>query len=330
MASDETALALGKELLRIWEDQSAFNLLFRQPPTTDLEMAQQVKDFVLLTESELHELMRTMSWKTHRNTPVMVNHGHRQDEVADVFKCMLSIFQITRQTPETLFQSYWDKTMVVRQRYQEEWVRQVNRPCAIIDIDQVLCDYITGICWWLHHYAGFPAEPLQRLVDAQAYINAESLKIPEERWKALKHEFRVTGAKRNLPFFGGAQTFLRDLRERGLQIVILTSRPVDRYPNVYTDTLLWLERHELVYDFIWWATDKGERLIEGGLRDHARLFVDDERRFIDQVIPLKIPCYWMRRDGFRRDVDSPIVHTVKSFKEIVDHYDHTNREKQNA
>jgi hypothetical protein len=55
MASDDTALALGKELIRIWEDQAAFNLLFRQPPANDLEMAKQVRDFVLLTESELHE-----------------------------------------------------------------------------------------------------------------------------------------------------------------------------------------------------------------------------------------------------------------------------------
>lgn len=330
MASvDDHALALGKELIRIWEDQAAFNLLFRQPPTNDLEMAEQVRDFVVYTESELHELMRTMSWKKHRNAPVLVNHGHRQDEVADVFKCVLSLLQITGQTPETLFASYWDKTAVVRQRYQEEWVRQINQPCAIIDIDNVLCDYITGILRWLHrHDSGVPEATLQRLADEGAYVNAETLGIPDERWKRLKHEFRVSGGKRYLSAFGGATSFLRALKERGLQIVILTSRPVDRYPNIYTDTLLWLERNDLPFDFIWWATDKGERVIEGGLRQHAKLFVDDERKYVDQMIQLKIPTYWMRRDGFRRDVDSPLVHTVNSFQQIVDHYDFTRDGKK--
>src|SRR5688572_6190127 len=63
---DERALQLGTDLLRIWEDQRAFNTLFREPPTNADEMTSQTRDFVLYTEDELHELLRTTKWKQHR------------------------------------------------------------------------------------------------------------------------------------------------------------------------------------------------------------------------------------------------------------------------
>lgn len=328
--TDDRALALGKELIRLWEDQAAFNLLFREQPTTDIQMAEQAHDFVTYTGSELHELLRTMPWKKHRNTPVLVNRGHMRDEIADVFKCVISLFQICGQTPETVIEAYWSKTAVVRQRYQEEWVKRLDQPCALVDIDEVLCDYISGICDWLHRYAKtlVPQERLQHLIDSHAYINSESLGISGEEWKKVKHEFRVSGAKRWLPAFADARPFLHALRRRGLQVVLLTSRPVDRYPNLYTDTLLWLERNELPYDFIWWSLDKGERVLEAGLREHARLFVDDDRRYIDQISNIGIPSYWIQRGSssrVRMD-DTPNIHPVLSLQEAVDHYDHTLRE----
>ena len=332
MESNERALALGKELIRIWEDQAAFNLLFRQPPTNDFEMAEQAHDFVTYTESELHELLRTLPWKKHRNIPVSVNRGHMRDEVADVFKCVLSLFQIVGQTPETVVEAYWSKTAVVRQRYQEEWVKRIDRPCAVVDIDQVLCDYITGICDWIHRYSSsmVPIERLQSIITTRAYVNAQRLGIDEEAWKKLKHEFRVSGGKRFLPAFPDAHVFLTALQRRGLQIVLLTSRPVDRYPNIYTDTLLWLDRNELPYDFIWWAHDKGERVLEAGLRQHVRLFLDDDRRFIDQISKLGIPSYWVQRGVAlaHPDTDAPNVHPVTNLQSVVDHYDHTIRETE--
>lgn len=328
--TDDRALALGRELIRLWEDQAAFNLLFRQPPKDEVEMAQQVHDFVTLTESELHELLRTLPWKKHRNIPVAVNRGHMRDEIADVLKCAVSIFQICGQTPETLIEAYWSKTAVVRQRYQEEWVKRLDQPCAIIDIDQVLCDYISGMGGWLRHYAShlIAADHVLKLIMDRAYLNSESLGISGEEWKRLKHEFRVSGAKRWLPAFQDARPFLEAIRRRGMQIVLLTSRPVDRYPNLYTDTLLWLERHSLPYDFILWSLDKGERVLESGLREHVRLFVDDDRRFIDQMSQLGILCYWLDRGSSSRVrlTDTPNVHPVLSLQEVVDHYDHTLRE----
>jgi hypothetical protein len=333
MASEhDRAFEIGYAFLKLWEDQAAFNLLFRQPPTDETVMAEQVKDFVVYAESELHELLRTLRWKKHRNKPVSQNRGHTRDEAADVLKCMISLFQIIGLTPETMIEAYWDKTAVVRQRYNEEWKQRLAQPCALVDIDMVLCDYVTGVCNWLHRYATnyVPAVRLQQVLSERLYINAENLGLREEVWKKIKHELRVSGAKRFFPAYQDALPFLNAVRRRGLQIVLLTSRPVDRYPNLYTDTLLWLDRNQLPFDFILWSFDKAEVVLEEGLREHVRLFADDNKHFVDQVAQLGIQVFWVCRDTKATvTADSrPNVHLVGALKQVVDIYDSMMKETE--
>lgn len=311
---------------QIWDDQLAFNRQLRPLPSTPEERAAQVKDFVLYTTSELFELLRVFKWKEHRAGEVRDNARQMDDELADILKCTLSLYQICGWTPERMIQAYWLKTAVVRQRYQEEWIGEVQRPCAVVDIDNVLCDYVSGICDWLGMtYSAYVAEWKQA-----GYINARSLGVTEERWQDLKHEFRVSGAKRSLPAFGDAAPFLWALRRRNLQIVLLTSRPVDRYPNIYTDTLAWLQRYKLPFDYIWWATDKAEKVIESALRPHIRLIVDDDLKYIQQYTAFDLESYWLRRHSVptEEQPSSPLIHTVKNLQQVVDHYDARIREQE--
>lgn len=320
---------IGRELFRIWEDQAAFNALIRQPPASPKEIAQQARDFVLYTEDELHELLRTLSWKSHRKGSTRANPAHTTDEAADVFKCFLSLMQILGFTPDTLFAAYWHKTAVVRQRYQEEWIRNVDGPCVVVDIDNVLCDYTVGICQW---YARHPRctvatrERMQAMILRRDWVNARTLGIEADEWQDLKHEFRSTGGKRQLPMHSDAPAFLQAMRGRGVQIVLLTSRPIDRYPNIYTDTLLWLQHHSLPFDFIWWGLDKAERVLEAGMRPHIQMVVDDDPRFVLQFASLGLPCVWLHRGITGAAVhttpeQAPLVHPAFSLSEAVNIFD---------
>lgn len=334
-ANDERALKLGTQLLAIWEDQRAFNTLFREPPTNADEMTSQTRDFVLYTEDELHELLRTTKWKRHRRGTTGDNPAHRMDECADVFKCMLSIFQIQGLTPEVLVDAYWKKTAVVRQRYQEEWVKTLDRPCAIVDIDNVLCDYSCGIVQWMLNEPEcrllVGVERLETLRESPRYINADVLGIRDEFWKNIKHQFRVSGGKRTLPVLPDARPFLQSLHGRNLQIVLLTSRPIDRYPNIYTDTLLWLQENELPFDFVWWSLDKAERVLEGDLRQYVKMVVDDDMKYLRPFLDLGLQCYHVDRYNdpvTRAATTSPLLHPVTSLREVIVHLDNTIREHE--
>lgn len=328
LPTDTADLALGRAIREIWTDQAAFNRLFRQPPSSAQELAEQVRSFVLYTESELHELLRTTRWKEHRKLALQPNRPHMIEEGVDVFKCVLSILQILGMTPEELILEYWQKTRVVRQRYQEEWASRVEAPCAVVDIDNVLADYITGLCDWILCTPAWrravDMDAVHEILATRRWINADALDITQEQWKRLKHDFRTSGGKRTLPVFPEARGFLERCRAEELQIVLLTSRPIDRYPNLYTDTLNWLIANHLPFDFIWWSHDKAERVLEGNLREHVRFAVDDDLAYVRQLSALGIPTYWRTHATFVSAIhpaDLPTnVRPVTSLAEILPHY----------
>lgn len=322
---------MNEDFERVWDDQASFNRLLRPAPTTETEMIQQAQLFVLGMTSELHELLRLFQWKPHRRDDKPNNPAHRRDELADVFKYFLSLCQACGLAPSELLDAYWLKSAVVRQRYQEEWLSHLDRPCAVVDIDQVICNYVDGLCDWIQENWGSVRAVNLMKARSGMWINAGTLGITEEEWKDLKHNFRVSSAKQTLPIFADARPFLDALRRRNLQIILLTSRPIDRYPNLYADTLAWLTNNQLPFDFIWWATDKAERLIEGEVRHWVRLIVDDDLRYLVQYSKAELHSYWLQRaraETLRNE--GPLIHPVTSLQQVVDHYDERIRETEKA
>jgi NTP pyrophosphatase (non-canonical NTP hydrolase) len=305
------------QLQAIWEDQRAFNLLLRKPPQSEEELADQVSAFVLYTTSELHELLRAVPWKKHRKVPVLENHAHLEEEGMDTFKCVLSILQIIGvENWEQLIELYWRKTAVVRQRYQEEWIAKIDGPCVIVDIDNVLCDYITGFLDWLEVKGHLNYAVLNILRTERPYLNAQSVGVTPEQWMDLKHQFRVSGAKRQLPLFPDAFMFLHRMRCEGFKIILLTSRPIDRYPNIFTDTIMWLNYHRLPYDFVWWSLDKHERLVQvKDIKQYVRFAVDDDCRFVEQFASIGIKTFWLNRDGLRHEERNNVTQ-IESLSDI--------------
>jgi len=318
------------EFDRIWEDQAAFNAQLRSVPHTEEDRTRLTKDFVLYLESELHELLRLQDWKGHRRTEQHDNPAHRHEELVDAFKILISLCQYQgMESPDMLFSAYWLKTAVVKHRYQEEWKGTLQRPCAVIDIDNVLCDYVRGFCDWLfnNEYLLKHRQPnvdwqirLVEIRDAGPWINAKVLGVTEEDWQQLKHGFRISGGKRVLPVYPDARPFLDAVRRRNLQIVLLTSRPVDRYPNLYSDTLAWLSNNDLPFDYIWWANDKAEKVVEADIRKHIRLIVDDDPKFIRQYGQVGLNTYWLDRRATLASVPEG-AHRIDTLQGVIRHYD---------
>jgi hypothetical protein len=313
------------DLKELWDDQAAFNRLLRALPANEDERMQQTREIVLHLESELHELLATYSWKFHRNRPHVLNTAQREEELVDIFKFFLTLAQIQGTSVDSLVEAYWRKTAVVRQRYAQEWVHRVNRPYVVVDIDGVLCDYAAGFSQWIiNRTPGLVDEVArQRTLDDHRWLDAESIGITRHEWATHQHEFRVTGGNRALPAFMDAVPFLRNCRAAGYLIVLLTSRPIDRYPNIYTDTVQWLTRQGMEFDIVWWAQHKGDFLaLQSMPHDWFRFYVDDDLTFVQQVAKTGYaPVYWLRRGmdappGL--DVGAGVI-PVSSLTQVVRH-----------
>lgn len=310
----------------IWDDQEAFNSLLREHPRSEEQITEFLRDMSLNLHSEIDELMRTTTWKRHRRSSThRPNRDHRLEELIDTFKLWLTTVQGLEYTPDEIVQAYWRKSMVVRQRHSEEWIKKLDRPSVVIDIDNVLCDYTVGFLEWvLHRYPRF-GEAAQRLMVARRFVAGPAdLGASEVEWQEMKHEFRSRGHKRFLPTMPGAREFLLWCRGQGYLIILLTSRPIDRYPNLYTDTLWWLKNNELfLQDWLWWSGNKGECLLEHHAAKWVKFVVEDDPRHVEQFLRVGLTVYWMHTTNFGRTLvyEGPSehrdrLHIVRGLSEI--------------
>ena len=95
----------------------------------------------------------------------------------------------------------------------------------------------------------------------------------------------------------GAREFLERCIDSGLNVILLTSRNIGEYPNLMMDTVQWLKMNELPYDFIWWAKNKTEKLVERDVLHNVVLAVDDDLRFVKQFDGMNVSTYWIRQNG---------------------------------
>ena len=138
---------------------------------------------------------------------------------------------------------------------------------------------------------------LERILKTGAWVSHETLGVSLREWQLLKHDFRTKGGKRHLRVFDDAKPFLDWCRTKGWLIILVTSRPIDKYPNLFTDTVGWLTENHLPYDFLWWSGDKAERLEEAHivLRSQIVFAVDDSVKFITQLTSKGIRSYLLDR-----------------------------------
>jgi len=314
----------------VWDDQREFNSLLRQPPTTFEERTALTKEFTLHLISECAELLNASgTWKIHHKANQLEDHARMHCELIDIFKYWMSICQVWNTTPADLMDAYWWKSAAVRQRWAEQWIHQLDRPFVVLDLDNVLCDYVQGFCDWcaVHRPGIVSAETLDRVRASREWLSAETMGLDYQTWAALKHEFRVSGGKRTLPLMPGAKDFVDWCRERHWAVVVLTSRPIDRYPSLYADTVDWVARHHLVVDFIWWGTNKRSKLLEregtAKTLSHVQFVVDDDPEFVEQYASLKLRTYWLHPAHSVSDVLSAPdqVTVVRSLKTIMEKED---------
>lgn len=293
------------DLKKILEDQRAFNKQIWETdsitPFSNARSMARLKDLSLGMVEETLEFLRTFEYKPHRRKAGRLqNVAHSHEELIDMFKFWLSLADLVGLTPEKIEELYWAKSRVVRYRYQEEWAETISGPCVIVDIDGVLADYYSGMLKWMRAATEIIVPPwvLDRIKPG-TYLNAETLQVTPEGWRQIKHEFRVSGCKQNLPMYPDAKDFLDWCKRQGWLIVLVTSRPIDAYPNLFTDTMMWLDKNNLPFDHLWWATEKAERIENANVLKQTVFAIDDDIRYVEQFRKKGVYSYWLvRHDGW--------------------------------
>lgn len=309
------------ELERVWADQRDFNLLFRKPPESFADRVKLTTDLLLYLSKECFELLDHIPWKCHRKITARENPSAVRDELADIFKYFISVCQVWDVSPRNLLDLYWRKSAVVRARYSSEFEVAVKSPAAVIDIDMVLCDYFGGLVEWVQAhpvYGHILHERLGHLRGHPQWLDAASLGVTPEVWGQIQHDFRISGAKSRLPIMPGADRFLQALRAHGYFIILLTSRPIAEYPNMFEDTHQWLAHWKLPFDHLWWSERKHQVILKEKVREHVAFAVDDMPEYAEQFAKIGVPCYLLVWQTLHNVPVNELIRPVCSHGEILD------------
>lgn len=304
------------DLLRMWEDQIDFNRGVRDKPYTAAERIAQTKELVLHLHSETDELLRAAgAWKSHRRVDIRDNPRHVKEELIDIFKCWLSLCDIHDLPPSELVKEYWQKSMVVRQRFSQEWTNRLKPEelVVIVDIDNVLADYTTGFAHWAYITDFISKEMRDELITKRHYITEHIFRMSPERYRQMRHEFRISGQHTEFPLMPGAREFLEWIESMGWRTVLLTARPIQRYPNLHGETLQWAAAHNLPYNDLWWSFNKAEICIEKNVVDQVLFAVDDDGQHIHQYADQGVCSFWIAKG---KDPGIPRVRVADSLSTV--------------
>lgn len=174
---------------------------------------------------------------------------------------------------------------------------------AIIDIDGVLNYYPRT---FLDFVSNTTEQNFNTLLEAKN-------SIPYEKYKELKRRYRKSEYKHNAKPRVGAKALLQYLHKHNYLIYIITSRELYK-DKMLQNTILWLRRNKLIYDFIYESRKKDFTIFEK-FKD-IDIVIEDNVDNIKNIMKISsAKCYnVINEDNKDMSVD---CHRVKDLFEIV-------------
>lgn len=138
------------------------------------------------------------------------------------------------------------------------------------DIDGCLSEYPLHFLNWVKNETGV------------SYPTLESLKTSRSKkdYEILKHGYRTSGVKRNLPIIPYARNVLSSLVKKGFELCVITSRP--KWEPVYSDTVFWLGKNNIPYSELYFSKQKMKLLERKGLENFG-IIIDDDYELLRKI-----------------------------------------------
>ena len=291
-------------LKQMWQEQKQFNELVLGCPVEEIKDLRHWNNFYTLAlHKEVSEFLDETDWKVHRGVNSQQGKmSNKVEEAVDILKYWMSLCQVHGITDEMIVDEFKRKSMVVQQRFQQERLLQLKgRKVVGVDIDGILANYPRSLVDFMN------SEQCRQMIPelnswgefdpelATTYNIFNDYGIEREVANKVKHLYRETGYKRQIPVYDDAKQFLDTLRAKGYVISLVTSRPYHEYNRIFADTMDWLNDNELQYDVVLWAEDKGTKITEEFGVENIEFFVDDVADYANSVADRGIRTYLMNK-----------------------------------
>ena len=168
---------------------------------------------------------------------------------------------------------------------------EIARPIIGLDCDGTLGDYHGHFFSFARQYLGKHI-PLSCTGGHAMNVHCQ---VSKKVYRETKLRYRNSGLKRAMPVFEGAVELVKELRQRGAEVIICTTRPFNRFDGIEDDTKAWLRRNKIPYDGIIAGEHKYRELVRRVGRERVVGVVDDLPEMLDQAQSLSLNAYMVSR-----------------------------------
>lgn len=189
-----------------------------------------------------------------------------RDKIMSAVDCLLyaaSILSIQNIDSRTTLRIVSDRQKMVRAMHDTAVAFKkapTDQYVAVLDIDGVIFPYPS--LW-------------NRFKEAHLHTGKEVSEI--------KEMYRLSGLKASEPPLPGAGPLIKYLQDNECIVILLSSRPVNLYPEIYMQTVSFLKRYDINPDFLFFKDHKHISAELVNLWKRVVFFIDDEKVHLAEV-----------------------------------------------
>lgn len=303
---------LGTDLLKVWQEQRNYNRGIMMEYETE-DPNEWTQTYLLGLISEVNEVLDELRWKRHRKGSGKVIESNMARELADIFKYMISLWQVWGFTPDEMLSYVAEKNEVLDFQWrQDQDLPMPHKATILFDMDGTVADYRAGLVDYLRERVGVEDA---RKVFYQMDL-ATGMDYTDYHWH--KDNFEELGGYLGLPQIPDAVEALKAMKGQ-VNLCAVTARP--KYlSRSWPDTYYWLRKNVGEPDRLWLAG--GERLqIAKHLRETGYKVVCWED---DPIQALRFAEHgfsvWMRAADYNQDMAHKNIHRIDKFTPNARHY----------
>ena len=238
------------KIKKLFEDQACFSNLIGTQCSTAEDLDSLTKTLSLALHKEVSDLVSATSYRHHTDAKVAPDPDKILFESVDVVRYAIAIMNAWQITPEK-FEKAWslkDKYLSLSNEVEKKsWA---GERVAIVDMDDVLCEFRQGFSDWLNKNYNVETD-----VNSSEYYFINALEKAGINPEGIFSKFISDDGFLRLEPVEGAVKFMDSLRDRGYFIHILTARPGDNLRCFY-NTFEWLSSHNVYFDKVDFASEK--------------------------------------------------------------------------
>ena len=238
-------------ILDLFRDQAAFSSLIGvNSDMSQEERDKMTRDLSLALHTEVSHLVSATSYRPHTDDKPDPDPDKILFESVDVIRYAIAILNLWG-LDSVDFEKAWalkDSYLAsYRTTAKNQWQGQ---KVAIVDIDDVLCEFRQSFSTWLSKTYGIRAD-----VESPEYYFINALKKGGVNPEGVFERFISDGRLSDIPVVKGAVEFMRELKSLGYFIHLLTARPKENLRCLY-DTHAWVRAHDICFDKLDFASEK--------------------------------------------------------------------------